>query len=234
VYGANQEFRPAGSPGHPETPFDTKIDGFEGQGMNIAVIDSGVDYRHPMFGGIGLTTPLPRTSGEPASPDDNRKVIYFYAFSEPVGDPTDDFGHGTLVASNAAGFLVDGNTAPRTGYGLGVDGRGVGPTPDGRQLFGTAPQARILAYKVCGPAPNCFGDIELSIEDAASPVTLTVWATAHRCRRWCRSLWRISSIFRWATRPVTRLARVREQRTMRLSPARSWSLPLATPACPAR
>ncbi len=173
VYGANQEFQPAGSPGHPETPFSTKIDGFEGQNMNIAIIDSGVDYRHPMFGGIGQTTPLPRVSGRPESADDNRKVIYFYAFSEPVGDPTDDFGHGTLVASNAAGFLVDGNTAPRAGYGLGFDGRGVGPTPDGRQLFGTAPQARILAYKVCGPAPQCAGDIELSIEDAASPVTLT-------------------------------------------------------------
>ena len=173
VYGANQEFSPAGSPGHPETPFTTKIDGFEGQNMNIAIIDSGVDYRHPMFGGIGLTTPLPRVSGRPESADDNRKVIYFYAFSEPIGDPTDDFGHGTLVASNAAGFLVDGNTPPRTGYGLGYDGFGVGPTPDGRQLFGTAPQAKILAYKVCGPAPQCAGDIELSIEDAASPVTLT-------------------------------------------------------------
>ena len=40
-------------------------------------------------------------------------------------------------------------------------------------LFGTAPQARIMAYKVCGPAPQCAGDIELSMEDAASPVTLT-------------------------------------------------------------
>jgi subtilisin family serine protease len=29
-----------------------------------------------------------------------------------------------------------------------------------------------MAYKVCGPAPNCAGDIELSIEDAASPFTL--------------------------------------------------------------
>jgi subtilisin family serine protease len=174
VYGANQEFQPAGSPGHPETPSDTRIDGFEGQGMNIAIIDSGVDYRHPMFGGIGLNTAVPRTSGQPASPNDNRKVIYFYAFNQPVGDPTDDFGHGTLVASNAAGYSVDGTTLPRLGYGTGVNPpQGVGPTPDGRQLFGTAPQARIMAYKVCGPAPNCFGDIELSMEDAASPVTLT-------------------------------------------------------------
>jgi subtilisin family serine protease len=171
VYGATQELSPLGEPGHPEAPRLTKIDGFEGQGMNLAVIDSGVDYRHPMFGGIGQTTPLPRTSGEPESPDDNRKVIYYYAMSSP-GDPTDDFGHGTLVASTAAGYLVDGTTAPRTGYGTGTTGLGVGPTPNGVTLFGMAPQARIMAYKVCGPAPQCPGDIPLSIEDAASPVTL--------------------------------------------------------------
>ena len=173
VYGANQEFQPVGSPGHPETPATTKLDGFEGQNMNIAIIDSGLDYRHPMFGGTGLQTPLPRVSGRPESADDNKKVIYFYAFSEPVGDPTDDFGHGTLVGSCAAGFSVDGQTPKRLGYGTGVDGTGIGPTPNGQQLFGTAPQARIMAYKVCGPAPQCAGDIELSIEDAASPVTLT-------------------------------------------------------------
>ena len=173
VYGANQEFHPASEPGHFETPRTTKLDGFEGQNMNIAIIDSGVDYRHPMFGGVGQGTPLPRIAGRPPSPDDNRKVIYFYTFNEPVGDPTDDFGHGTHVSGCAAGFNVDGATAPRFGYGTGENVlRGVGPTPNGVQLFGTAPQARIMAYKVCGPAPNCLGDIPLSIEDAASPFTL--------------------------------------------------------------
>ncbi|HSH38055.1 MAG TPA: S8 family serine peptidase, partial [Chthoniobacterales bacterium] len=171
VYGATQEFRPVDTGANPETP-RPKIDGFEGQGQNIAIIDSGVDYRHPMFGGIGQQTQPPRVSGRPESPNDNKKVIYFYTFNEPLGDPTDDFGHGTLVASCSSGFTVDGNTPPRAGYGTGLDGRGVGPTPNGAQLFGTAPQSRIMAYKVCGPAPNCAGDIELSMEDAASPVTL--------------------------------------------------------------
>ena len=171
VYGPNQEFQPNSETGHPEAPRTTKIDGFEGQNMNIAVIDSGVDWRHPMFGGIGAATPLPRVSGQPESPTDNKKVIYYYALSSP-GDPTDDFGHGTHVASTAAGYSVDNNTAPRTGYGLGRDGTGVGPTINGAQLFGTAPQARILAYKVCGPATACLGDTPLAIEDAASPVTI--------------------------------------------------------------
>lgn len=181
VYGATQEFTPGGNQNcnpasdpncHPEAPRTTKIDGFEGQNLNIAIIDSGVDYRHPMFGGIGQGTPLPRVSGQPESPANNKKVIYFYSFNNPVGDPTDDFGHGTLVASNSSGYVVDGNTPPRAGYGTGRDGTGVGPTINGEQLFGTAPQSRIMVYKVCGPAPNCLGDIPLSIEDAASPFTL--------------------------------------------------------------
>ena len=171
VYGAIKEFEPVSELGHPEAPRTTKIDGFEGHNMNIAVIDSGVDWRHPMFGGIGELTPLPRVSGQPETAADNKKVIYYYALSSP-GDPTDDFGHGTLVASCAAGFSVDGNTTPRTGYGLGRDGTGIGPTLNGAQLFGTAPQAKIMGYKVCGPAPQCPGDIPLAIEDAASPFTL--------------------------------------------------------------
>jgi hypothetical protein len=172
VYGADQEFTPdSGIAGHPEAPRTTKLNGFEGQNMMVAVIDSGVDWRHPMFGGTGQTTPQPRVSGQPESPDDNRKIIYYYAIASP-GDPTDDFGHGTHVASCVSGYTVDGNTPPVTGYGLGRDGTGVGPTINGAQLFGTAPQARIMAYKVCGPATNCFGDIELAMEDAASPVTI--------------------------------------------------------------
>jgi len=135
VYGANQELTLQPIPGHPENPRTTAIDGFEGQGINLAVIDSGVDWRHPMFGGAGpcvpvplcdTTTPKPRVSGQPASAADNRKVIYYYAMSSP-GDPTDDFGHGTLVASTAAGFAVDGSTPPRLGYGTGRDGTGIGP-----------------------------------------------------------------------------------------------------------
>ena len=171
VYGNVKEFDPAGEAGHPEAPVTSKIDGFEGHNMNIAVIDSGVDWRHPMFGGIGELTPLPRVSGQPESPANNKKVIYYYALSSP-GDPTDDFGHGTLVASCAAGYKVDGNTTPRTGFGTGRDGTGIGPTINGAELLGTAPQARIMGYKVCGPAPQCPGDIPLAIEDAASPFTL--------------------------------------------------------------
>src|SRR6266404_8004094 len=173
VYGPTSEFRPPGSSGHPEDPETRASDGFEGQGMIIAIIDTGVDWRHPMFGGTGQTTPMPYVSGSTNSPstNDNRKVIYYYALSSP-GNPTDDFGHGTLVTSCAAGYLVDGNTRPIPGYGTGTGNTGIGPTPGGVPLHGMAPQARVMEYKVCGPANACLGDIELAIEDAASPYTI--------------------------------------------------------------
>ena len=182
VYGAKQEFSPGGNQNcnpvidptcHPEEPLATTVDGFEGRNMNIAVIDSGVDWRHPMFGGIGQQTPRPHVSGQPVNPADNKKVVYYYALSSP-GDPTDDFGHGTLVSSCAAGYSVDANTPVRLLFGTGnpPTSFGVGPPPNGAQLFGSAPQARIMAYKVCGPANRCDGDIPLALEDAASPFTL--------------------------------------------------------------
>jgi len=34
------------------TPFDTFNEGYEGQGVKVAVIDTGVDWSHPMFGAI--------------------------------------------------------------------------------------------------------------------------------------------------------------------------------------
>jgi subtilisin family serine protease len=61
VYGNTEELDPVGSAGHPETPATLALDGVEGQDINVAVIDSGVDWRHPMFGGSGQDTPLPTT-----------------------------------------------------------------------------------------------------------------------------------------------------------------------------
>ncbi|PWU13710.1 MAG: hypothetical protein C5B50_18780 [Verrucomicrobia bacterium] len=172
VYGPSPQWSPAGSLGHPETPVATPpANGFAGEGMIIAVIDSGVDWRHPMFGGTGLTTPTPPASGQTNAVNPNQKVIYYYALSSP-GNPTDDFGHGTLVTSCAAGYQVDGNTPPNPGYGTGENGTGIGPTPGGVVLHGMAPQARVMEYKVCGPADACAGDIPLALEDAASPYTL--------------------------------------------------------------
>lgn len=84
-----------------------------GKGTTIAILDTGVDYRHIDLGGcFGPTC----------------KVIGGWDFVGNDSDPMDDEGHGTHVAATAAG------------NGL---------------LKGVAPDAKILAYKVCDSGGWC-------------------------------------------------------------------------------
>lgn len=161
------------------TPFATAPDGDEGQGIYIAVIDTGIDWTHPMFGG----DPTPPRLGiglNSASVPSNQKVVYSLPLSDIV---TDGFGHGTHVASEAAGYLAN---AP--------GGDGIPGTADDIPIHGVAPQAKLMSYKVCSdslstaaeggsviqsltgvgwPLGGCFSSvIIMGIEDAVSPQTV--------------------------------------------------------------
>ena len=149
-------------------PDDDANDGFEGRGVNIAVIDTGIEWSHECFGG----DPTPPRHGllpPTAALGSNQKVIYYLPLME---NAIDDFGHGTHVAADAAGYL---------GHAPGPDG--VPGTADDVPVHGVAPQAKLLGYKVCsgiGSATStvgCLGtSIILAIEDAVSPRTLTGFA----------------------------------------------------------
>jgi subtilisin family serine protease len=165
VYGPTEELHPVGALGHPETPAQEAMDGFEGQGMILSVIDSGLDYFHPAFGGQGLITPSPQIPPLAPSSNNNRKVLYFYNLGG--ASTRDDHGHGTHVAATAAGYLLDGDTSPVFGYGANI-----GPTPGGVSLHGVAPQSQLMGYPVCNAAGSCPGDVPLAIEDSASPFVL--------------------------------------------------------------
>lgn len=154
VYGAIKEL----------TPFDDFREGFEGQGINISVIDTGIEWSHEMFGAdatpprLGLQSPL-------AAADSNEKVIYYLPLHE---NAIDDFGHGTHASADAAGYQ---------GFSPGPDGTPL--TGDDVPIHGVAPQARLMGYKVCsgvGSAAGVFGclttSIILAIEDSVSPRTL--------------------------------------------------------------
>ena len=173
VFGATEELDPAGSAGHPETPMATTVDGVEGTGIVMSVIDTGVDWKHPMFGGTGQTTPEPQIPPASPSPDNNTKVTYLVNFT--AGGPGDDFGHGTFVGTNSAGYRVDGLTPPNLGYGTGPDGAGIGPTPGGVVLHGMAPQATIMGYKTLSAAgAGVNNSTQLALDDSVSPCVTAV------------------------------------------------------------
>jgi subtilisin family serine protease len=162
VYGATEELGPASG----NAPAPTPVDGYEGQGILLGVIDSGMNYEHPMLGGSGIGTPLPQRPPLTTT-SANGKVRYWYNLGGATG--LDDHGHGTHVSSTAGGYVVDANTPMITPTGSTP----YGPPPGGVRMHGVAPQALMMGWPVCNAAGNCAGDIELAIEDAVSPVVLT-------------------------------------------------------------
>lgn len=150
-----------------------------GEGVRIGIIDTGIDYLHPDFGGDGdpqdhannntrvITDgyfPTAKVAGgfdfvgDDYDPDD--PVLSIPA---PDPDPMDQHGHGTHVAGTAAGFGVDtlGNTYTG-GYGPDTPmlNLQIGP--------GAAPNAVLYALKVFGESGSSLVLIP-AIEWAVDP-----------------------------------------------------------------
>lgn len=118
--------------------------GYTGNGIRIAVIDTGIDYEHYNFDGNGPGTVFPTTKiaggydfvGDSWHPDTSPTLV-------PDLDPMDQQGHGTHMAGTIAGYGIDsgGNTY-------------LGPwnntTPFGTMNIGPgwAPEATLYALKV--------------------------------------------------------------------------------------
>jgi minor extracellular serine protease Vpr len=127
--------------------------GYDGTGVTVAVLDSGVDYTHKNLGGTGTLADYNTCYAQrniaptgacaalfgPAAP----KVIGGYDFvgetwpstaTQPDPNPIDFQGHGTHVADIIAGKSADGTHK------------------------GVAPGAKIVAVKVCSAvATSCNG-----------------------------------------------------------------------------
>lgn len=152
--------------------------GLTGEGVSIGVIDTGLDYTHADFGGVGTdaayeaedpTDPSWQASLPPLA---QAKILGGFDFAgdaydpdsddpaattpQPDGNPLDCNGHGSHVAGTAAGYGVraDGGTF-RGDYssltGSRLDSMRIGP--------GTAPEAGIFALKVFG----CDGGTFLTV-----------------------------------------------------------------------
>ncbi len=112
--------------------------GLTGEGVKVAVMDTGIDYRHPDLGGPG-SFPTARVAYgydfvgddyDASSPDAGKRV------PRPDTDPMDCQGHGTHVAGI-----------------VGADG----------EVVGVAPEVTLGAYRVFG----CDGSTDADIMIAA-------------------------------------------------------------------
>jgi len=138
---------------------ELRTDGVHGEGVYIAVLDTGVDWSHPMFGG-DPTPPRFGVGPHVAAASHNQKVPYYLNLT--AGAVTDDFGHGSHVAGIAAGYLAK---AP------GADGLPL--TADDVPVHGVAPQAKIMGYKVLSTAgTGAAASIIMAVEDAVQPFTI--------------------------------------------------------------
>ncbi|WP_257348140.1 S8 family peptidase [Pseudalkalibacillus decolorationis] len=134
-----------------------------GEGVTVAVIDTGIDYTHASFGGKGTAEAY--SSNNPnvieAGTFPTAKVVGGYDFvgtnydagsenpdlrvPHPDADPLDEQGHGSHVAATVAGEEVEGKV-----------GQGV------------APDALLYAYKVFGKTGST-GVTTQALEMAADP-----------------------------------------------------------------
>ncbi len=122
--------------------------GVTGQGVRIAMLDTGIDYTHYNLGGSGnvadyLAATAVASGTPPANLFPTSKVVGGYDFTgdvwpngplAPDPNPIDEQGHGTVTADTAGGHSLDG------------------------LHFGTAPGAQLYAVKVCSSiSTSCSG-----------------------------------------------------------------------------
>src|SRR5262245_15141347 len=120
--------------------------GTKGEGIIIAMLDTGIDVNHPSFAndpdcGHGTTEPDKLLSALDCSSTD------------PTGlcngpDPADHVEHGTHTSSTAGGNTVGTNATP----------------PPFLQISGVAPCPSIRAYKVCATNQCSDADIQAGID----------------------------------------------------------------------
>ena len=148
--------------------------GYTGEGIKVAIIDTGIDYTHATFGGPGTkeafaaATASNTTNDDWFGPDAPRVkggwdfVGDAYDASDPTknvpvpdGNPIDCNGHGTHVAGTTGGSGVNSDGTTYTG---GYDAT----TSENTFLVGpgVAPEVDLYALKVFG----CEGSTDVTVE----------------------------------------------------------------------
>ena len=152
--------------------------GYTGQGVKVAIIDTGIDYTHADFGGPGTTEAFAAAAANsaadadpalygPSAPrvkggidlvgddyDADSTSPTYQPVPRPDNNPLDCEGHGSHVAGTAAGSGVTQDGETYTGHYDSTTPStpfGVGP--------GVAPQADLYAIRVFG----CTGSTDVVV-----------------------------------------------------------------------
>ncbi|MBI4448934.1 S8 family serine peptidase [Candidatus Woesearchaeota archaeon] len=151
--------------------FDTPLADYTGTGVRIAILDTGIDYTHPDFGGC---TTKQFTTGTCS------KFVDGFDFVSQTPDAIDTHGHGTHVASIAAGngatpgvapgarlaiyqiFLKDGSTNDAMIL-AGLE-RAMDPNSDGDYTD----RADIISMSIGGPAGQSEDATTIAVRNAVS------------------------------------------------------------------
>jgi minor extracellular serine protease Vpr len=138
--------------------------GVKGQGMNVALVDTGIDYTHADFGGPGTVKAYERNDPtyREAGTFPTNKVIGGYDFvgedydvlddsesndtPRPDSDPLDTDGHGTHTGGTCCGIGVP----DKVGHGV-------------------APKAKLLAYRVWDVGNSTDDVLVAAYERAVDP-----------------------------------------------------------------
>ena len=145
-----------------------QLPGKRGQGVRVAIIDTGINVSHTSFEGstFGYTFPPPPEGylglckTRPASYTCNNKLIGIYDMLNQVNG-WDQINHGSHVAG-----IVAGNMRYSSYQGVSVE------------ISGIAPWAQILSYKVCDfndcPSTAVIAAINQAVADKAQVISLGV------------------------------------------------------------
>lgn len=136
--------------------------GFTGQGVKVAVIDTGIDYDHPDLGGTG-------TAGLDSTAFPNARVLKGYDF---VGNAYNSSG-------SAAAQVPHPDSYPDDCAGHGTHVAGIIGANGG--VKGVAPNATLYAYRVFGCAGTTDSDVmiaamEKALGDGAQVVNMSIGA----------------------------------------------------------
>ncbi|KAF7006886.1 hypothetical protein CFC21_021886 [Triticum aestivum] len=141
-----------------------------GKGAIIGVVDTGAHWQHPSFDDSGMPPPPEKWRGDCDNSFGfrcNNKIIGAKSFAGDGYGPDDKVGHGTHVASIAAGNFV-----PNASYFRGGQAAGT--------AAGTSPAAHLAIYRVCRPSPTVCPDyaivdaFEAAVKDGVDIISVSL------------------------------------------------------------